>query len=48
MTPSVYKILSRFSGDKKAAIAYCLRISIEYPQFAEEYEEYAMIIKDSL
>ena len=46
MTPSTYKILSRFDGNKKDAITYCIRISIEYPQFAKEYEEYAEVIKN--
>jgi hypothetical protein len=46
MTPSTYKILSRFDGNKKDAIAYCLRVSIEHPQFRAEYEDYAEVIKN--
>ena len=46
MTPSTHKILYGFGGDKHAAIAYCLWVSILYPQFAPEYEEYARVIKN--
>jgi len=41
---AVQKILSRFDGNTHEAIAYCMRVSIEHPQFAKEYEDYARMI----
>jgi len=41
LTPSAHKILSRFDWNKKEAVAYCLRLSREYPRLKEEYREYA-------
>lgn len=41
MEPTLAKILSRFDGNVNEAVAYCLRISIEYPRLRSEYEDYA-------
>lgn len=43
---SLAKILSLFGGDTVRAMRYCLEVAIRFPQFRDEYEEYARILKE--
>lgn len=45
MTPSAYKILSRFEKDKKKAIQYCETLAEQYPRLRAEYREYVDVIR---
>lgn len=46
MTPSTYKILARFDGDRQQAVEYCQRLASEYPALFTEYNQYAEVIKN--
>ena len=48
MSPSALSILARFDGNAHEAIAYCVRITILYPQFAQEYDQYISELKGNL
>lgn len=40
----VYDILAMHSSDKQAAIRYCQSVATNFPQFREEYEQYARLL----
>ncbi len=46
MKPTLAKILSRFNGDARKAVLYCLDITVTYPQLRKEYERYARILNN--
>lgn len=48
MKPTLAKILSRFNGDARKAVLYCLDITVTYPQLRKEYERYARVLGNLL
>ena len=41
MNTILSRILERYKGDKNAAMRYCIRVAIQFPQLKEEYDGYA-------
>ncbi len=45
MNSTLVRILDRYDGNKEAAMRYLIRVSLQFPQLKEEYEEYISALK---